>query len=205
MKNDQIDISIFLKICELSRDVVVKASPSLPHIHRGGDVDIFSLDPESLVAELSSASKSCGFRFVRSDLKGHQIHLDAIEGGSLLFRLDIYSRESHWTNIPLKASFLDFAVKSAITAEFGSARAVPVLDRPVEAMVRYVEYVSHFQVGRDKVHHVDWIQKSLTREEWSRALELSHYFLEGATNQEANRESKSVRWKIIELAKRMLS
>ena len=153
----QFDASGALNLLEPGLDVLVKRPKNLPMVRPGSDLDVFSLSPGRLLAELRRHFRP------REDLHRHllsvtkvndyQWHLDLIsESKLLLVRFDIYGATPEWAHFQAKDSLLEAVVTSSLLR--GQPReGFPVPDPVYEAVVRHFEQLNALGSGSLKDHH----------------------------------------------------
>lgn len=176
--DSQFDVSSGLRSLSFGRDVIVKAKGSLPTVFRGEDVDVLTRAPQEFVRDLVSSLGTSGWeaQIVNRTLGHFQVKVSDQKG--LCFMFDIWPLQNPWANLKLKPSFFDSLLATSQARKLSDELAIPVPDNLYEALFRYAEYCQYFWVGRDKAHHLAWIEKNLTVEQQDLLFELAHYYLE---------------------------
>ena len=165
---------------QLGLDVVVKRSDSLPDPKVGSDIDIFTVRPSSLIAEISKVmlmyQGSLGIHEMSiTEVNSKHWHLDVVDQEGLLsIRFDIFGSIPNWTNYPVRSSFFPLFIGAAISLDTESCR-FPIPSKLHEAIIRYFEYLNSCATGRLKQHHEEWILGKLSESELDVFWELVHF------------------------------
>lgn len=172
---ESIDISGQLASLKLGLDCVFKASPDLPLVSFGADVDLFSLEPARLLQRLRKSIKLDGQSrlHLKNRTEFHQ-QLDWIESSRLLVRFDVYSSLPNWQRFAIKPDvFGAIMARTELHLSSGSL-AFPKLSRLDESLIRYFEFLEYFWAGPEKPHHWDWILANLSEPERAELYERAH-------------------------------
>ena len=161
-------------------DVVVKAHPNLPAVDVGSDVDLFSLDIDYLMSEFRVATQLVppSWNVEIEQIAEDHFHFDLVDSRSrLLFRFDLYGSLPRWKTLSIKPGFFDALIQSGLATERSDSGRWPTPSLEMEAVVRYYEFIDSFWVGRDKIHHEDWILSHLKPKQADLFFALAHSYL----------------------------
>jgi len=181
---DPLLVSSFLQLLRPGVDLVVKSSPTLPRIDVGSDIDVFSLDINSLMTLFrplaESNFKNCLISITEIEQAHFHFDVHHVSRG-LLFRIDLYGRLPNWARLSVRPGLFDAAIQSGLTHNKSTTSEWPVPSPEFEAVLRYFDFVDSFWVGRDKVHHEEWIKASLNEGEKERFFSMAHHYLGSIT------------------------
>jgi|AntAceMinimDraft_1070359.scaffolds.fasta_scaffold56181_2 hypothetical protein len=164
MKQLNNDMSNFLNCLRRGRDVVVKANAKLPLLQNGADIDIYSLDANSLVESLLALPRQLKAQSIAVRKRGEKhVQIDFLSADHLVVRFDIYSGFPEFRRFEVDEQIFGSLVGAGVLTEpLINGIGYPVLPTAQEALVRYMEYCEFFWTGPDKAHHLDWILGKLT-------------------------------------------
>ena len=172
--NESFDVSQFLDCLRPGIDAVVKASPTLPSVGVGDDVDIYTLDKDTLLGEFVAVALREKIDLRVTDKGPQQSHVDIYEGSAFLFRLDTYSAFPAYKRFSVRPEVFPYLVGRSIASKKTGEHTFPVLPKLEEAFIRYLEFCEFYWFGPEKPHHLTWIMQNLTDDELASLYSLAH-------------------------------
>ena len=205
-------IAQLLSLLRPGIDVVVKAHPDLPAVDVGSDIDLFSLDINYLMAEFRGAAQLAppSWNVEIEQIAEDHFHFDLVDSRSgLLFRFDLYGSLPRWRTLSVRPGFFDALIQSGLATERSDASRWPTPSLEMEAVLRYFEFIDSFWVGRDKVHHEDWILSQLKPKQAELFFALAHSYLlsrspTGPETPQRDIQREMLAFRLIELVKKGL-
>lgn len=182
----ELNVARYLGTLRPGLDVVVKRPASLPVVQAGGDIDILSIDKDELLKRLFLLASEMGYEAICRRIPDGAIQLDIYMSPPDFVRFDIRSDFRNWKRVRIRASLNDRLVSDFRRSSLGSELSFPILSQKHEALFRYLEYLNYFWVGEDKAHHLSWIEKQISREEWEEVLKLAHLYLDSGSPRRVN-------------------
>jgi len=173
------DATPYLSCLAQGKDVVVKSRPTLPLTEEGSDIDIYTLDSESLISSLLETARRIKVDSVRvSSIDATHFHVDIMEQGRLLCKLDLYSALPTYRRFSVSPGLFSTIVGDGRMEEsLKETRNFPTPRKLHEGFIRYLEYCEFFWIGPDKLHHYEWILSHLTHEERGSMFMMAHRFI----------------------------
>lgn len=172
--NESFDVSLFLNCLRPGIDAVVKASPTLPAVAIGDDVDIYTLDKDRLLGEFFTVALQERVDLRVADKGPYHSHVDVYEGSAFLYRLDTYSAFPDYKRFSVRPEAFPYLVGRSISSKKNREHTYPVLPKMEDAFIRYLEFCEFYWFGPEKPHHLNWIMQNLTDDELSALYSLAH-------------------------------
>jgi len=173
------DATSYLSNLVQGRDAVVKSRPTLPLTDEGSDIDIYTLDSESLISSLLETARRSNVDCVKVEsLDANHFPVDIMDKGRLLCKFDLYSDFPTYKRFSVSPGlFSEIVSDGSIKESFEENHNFPTPRKLHEGLIRYLEYCEYFSIGPDKLHHYEWILSHLTDEERGEMFLMAHRFI----------------------------
>lgn len=170
------DISKFIAELLPGRDVIVKSSHDLPEVPLGADVDIYSLEAETLIQSLVQVMPlgNIDLKATVRSVDASHYHLDLEVSGVLQVRFDIYQSFPSFERFSVKPNFFHEIVAASFVYRGNNNVRYPRPNKLHDAYLRYLEYCEFYWTGPDKLHHLQWIMQELDEAQRIQLFDLTH-------------------------------
>jgi len=150
--------------------VVVKLADNFPNYFEGADIDIFiyreDLFTQKFLGLANRYIREKNFKVQVKKKERFHTAVDFYYKGKLDFRFDIYSALPHYQKVNLKESYFYSVIENAYTVKrsFKNKSYSLYIPSPEDDMLlRYVEYLEWYEQREDKIKHLEFILKSLSK------------------------------------------
>jgi hypothetical protein len=171
-KRTKLDLDRYLYGLRNEIYCIVKLPNDFPNCRRGSDLDIFCYRVHSFgkrLLELGQQDvRQQNLEIEISKMGAEHWHIDFLSQEMIEFRFDLYGTMPAYNNMRVKPALFESIIENAVTlsrAWSGWNYNVYVPATIDDMLIRYLEYCEYFKTGPDKIHHLDYIQSLLCRED----------------------------------------